>query len=401
VTVAVLIGIGVIATDPVRQVKESRNLQIQNASIEEIQIQTLLKVTNTSGPDVLTNDPAFFFSRQHLKNEMESNKFLEQRGATESKKFENDLKNQAEQQMMPNQPVTKKLNGNPQEFGLHREINSKQKSHNETELVPHNQNKDEVNDFFSSGGQSVDIEEVTSEIIVSPVSEAVTTTVRVSADPENFDTTIRVFPGDGDVTNVARLPAKFEDGNLTDVQTLKSKHGTRENVSAQKKPIHLLLNATESTTEANSLYYISEDKIYYAYEGSAHYELSHDSSARDDMAISQEKSDKMSEGSSDMQLNMHLALENNMEEGSGEEDHVKQHTVESTEEEYFTALEDDFENQIDQEFLEVNNKVPRLLQASIAPNNGISNKMKTTTNKKKVPVETHFSSDQFLIDLTN
>merc|ERR1712123_124885 len=57
-TVAVLIGIGVIDTDPVRQVEESHT-------------QTFMEVANTSGPNVLTNDPAFFFSKKAHKQETE------------------------------------------------------------------------------------------------------------------------------------------------------------------------------------------------------------------------------------------------------------------------------------------------------------------------------------------
>merc|ERR1712106_1023739 len=71
ITVAVLIGIGVIDTDPVRQVKESRNLEIEAAGIEEIHTQTFMEVANTSGPNVLTNDPAFFFSKKAYKKETE------------------------------------------------------------------------------------------------------------------------------------------------------------------------------------------------------------------------------------------------------------------------------------------------------------------------------------------
>lgn len=353
VTVAVLIGIGVIATDPVRQVKESRNLQIQNASIEEIQIQTLLEVTNTSGPDVLTNDPEFFFSRQHFIDEIESNNIVKS------------------------------------------EINMEQRD--ATDFTSHNQKINEVKDVSSSGVQSEN-KEATTEKNVSSVNEEVTTTGRVSAEPVNFYTSIRVFPTDGDVTNVAILPAKIEHSDVTDVQTLPRKHDTRENISSQDKPIDLSLDVSESPNEANSLDYLSEDKIYSAYEGSAHYELSHDNNARYDVAISPEKID--TEGSSDMQLDMHLTLGNNMEEGSGDDDHVKQQIIVSTEEQYFTEIEDEFENQIDEEFLEVNNKVPRLLQATITSNNGLSDKVITINNKKDFPADSDFSTDQFLIDFT-
>ena len=90
ITVAVLIGskfnqysslhgltfyslVGVIDTDPVRQVKESRNLEIETANIEEIQTPKLLEVTNTQGPNVLTNNLAFFLSgkyKQDLSNDL-------------------------------------------------------------------------------------------------------------------------------------------------------------------------------------------------------------------------------------------------------------------------------------------------------------------------------------------
>jgi len=293
-------------------------------------------------------------------------------------------------------PTTVRLFAENQEFELYKQINSQQRSDLETD----NQKKNEVKDFFSSGGQSEDHKEVTSENIVSSESEEVTTTDRVSAEPVNVATSNRVFLTDGDVTNVTRLPAEIEHGNVTDVQTLLSKHDTRENISAQNKPIHLLSYVTESTNEANSLDFLSEDKIYSAYEGSAHYELSHDDNARNDVAIFQEKIDTMTEGSSDLQLDMHHTLENNMEDGSGEEDHVAQQIVESTEEQYFTAIEDEFETQIDEEFLEVNNKVPRLLQATITSSNGLSDKVINTNNKKDFPVDSDFTTNQFLIDFT-
>merc|ERR1719513_14596 len=98
---------------------------------------------------------------------------------------------------------------------------------------------------------------------------------------------------------------------------------------------------------------------------------------------------------------MHLALENDTEYGSGEEDHVKQQIVESNEKEYITAIENEFEEQIDEAFLEVNNKVPRLLQTSVPSNNKLSNNVTTTDNEKEFPVETDITSDQFLIDSTN
>merc|ERR1719320_1017868 len=102
----------------------------------------------------------------------------------------------------------------------------------------------------------------------------------------------------------------------------------------------------------------------------------------------------MSEGSSDMQLNMHHALENDTEYGSGEEDRVKQQIVESNEKEYLAAIEIEFEEQIDKASLEVNNKVPRLLQTSVASNNKLSNEVTTSDNKKEFPVETDITSDQ-------
>ena len=143
--------------------------------------------------------------------------------------------------------------------------------------------------------------------------------------------------------------------------------------------------------------------IYSTYEGSANYELSHNSNEPNYIAISLDSNTKSegSEGSADMQLNMHLAHENHMEDGSGEEDHVKQQTVDSTEEEHITVIENEFEDQINEDFLEVNNKVPRLLQTSEASKNKLSNEVRTTNNEKELPVATVITSDQFLIDFTN
>ena len=253
-----------------------------------------------------------------------------QRGSTESKKFENGLKYEAERNMeneASNRPVMKKLEENPKTVGILSESKELEKSigiefKQEADFESRNQKKDGGNHRPSSEGRSAENENVATKIIAS------------------------------------------------------------------------------SITEANSLIYLSEDDIYSTYEGSANYELSPNSNETNYIAISQERN-AMSEGSADMQLNMHLALENDKEYGSGEEDHVKQQIVESTEKEYFTAIENEFEEQIDEAFLEVNNKVPRLLQTSVPSNNKLSNDVTTSDNKKEFTVETDITSDQFLIDFTN
>ena len=321
-------------------------------------------------------------------------------------KLENGLKDQAEQgkeNVMPNQLVTKELKGNPttvrmfsenENLELYTEKDFKQDI--ETEFEIHKQEKNDVNRISSSEENSTENEELTSNISEPSVTKEVAPPVRVSAETQNFSTTIRLFPANDEVTNVARLPAKNEDSNVTDAQTLLLKHLTGENFLAQNKPTDTLMNATKTGIHDDLL----EGEIYSDQEGSAHYELSLDSNDRDDLAISQE-SDTMSEGSSDMQLNMHHAFENDKEYGSGEEDHVKQQIVEFTEKEYFTAIENEFEEGVDEAFLEVNNKVPRLLQTSVPSNNKLSNDVTTSDNKKEFSVETDITSDQFLIDFTN
>ena len=56
-------SVGVIDLDPVRQIKESRNLDTETADIKEIQTPKLLEVTDDGAPNVLTNDPTFFTSK--------------------------------------------------------------------------------------------------------------------------------------------------------------------------------------------------------------------------------------------------------------------------------------------------------------------------------------------------
>ena len=56
---------GVIDLNPVRQVKESRNLDTETADIEEIDTPKLLEVTEVEAPNVLTNDPTFFTSKKN------------------------------------------------------------------------------------------------------------------------------------------------------------------------------------------------------------------------------------------------------------------------------------------------------------------------------------------------
>merc|ERR1712013_544644 len=195
--------------------------------------------------------------------------------------------------------------------------------------------------------------------------------VNIISSTENEEVTSNISVPS--VTNVARLPVKK---GYSKVQTILFKNLATENFPAQRKPTHPLMNSTKADIHDD----LSEDEIYSGHEGSAHYELSLDINDREDLLISQE-SDTMSEGSSDMQLNMHLALENDTE--------------------YLAAIEIEFEEQIDEAFLEVNNKVPRLLQTNIASNNKLSNEVTTADNEKESPVETDITSDQFLIDFTN
>ena len=83
ITVAVLIGskldrgvwskvdsfisAGVIDTDPMKQVKESRKLDTETTSKNIINTLKLLEVTNDEVPNVLTNNPTFFTSRKKEK----------------------------------------------------------------------------------------------------------------------------------------------------------------------------------------------------------------------------------------------------------------------------------------------------------------------------------------------
>jgi hypothetical protein len=46
----------------------SRNLEIERANIEEIHKPKLLEVTNTQGPNVLTNNLAFFLAGKHKQD---------------------------------------------------------------------------------------------------------------------------------------------------------------------------------------------------------------------------------------------------------------------------------------------------------------------------------------------
>ena len=332
-----------------------------------------------------------FFTEIDLNSNIKNEVDMVQRG----NKLEIGLKEQAEQEKeneVPNQPVTKELKENTttvqifpenEDLELYTEINVKQEVEIETKFETQKQEKNDSNHISSSEENSTENEELTSSISEPSVTKEVAPPVRVSAETQNFSTT-----ANDEVTNVA----KKEDSNVTDAQTLQLKHPTSDNFPAQNKPTHPLTNATKPDDLS--------DEIYSGHEGSAYYELSLDSNDRNDVTISQE-SDAMSEGSSDMQLNMHLALENDKEYGSGEQDHVKQQIVESTEKEYFTAIENEFEEGIDEAFLEVNNKVPRLLQASAPSNNKLSNDLTTIDDKKEFTAETDITSDQFLIDLTN
>merc|ERR1719341_1953167 len=67
ITVAVLIGTGVIDTDPMKQIKESRKLDTEITSKKLINTPKLLEVTDDDAPNVLTNNPTFFTARKNEK----------------------------------------------------------------------------------------------------------------------------------------------------------------------------------------------------------------------------------------------------------------------------------------------------------------------------------------------
>eukprot|EP00090_Calanus_glacialis_P004020 TRINITY_DN12988_c0_g1_i6.p1 TRINITY_DN12988_c0_g1~~TRINITY_DN12988_c0_g1_i6.p1 ORF type:complete len:756 (+),score=233.77 TRINITY_DN12988_c0_g1_i6:48-2315(+) len=69
ITVGVLIGIGVINLEPLRQIKESRNLDKEQASTDTAK---LFEVTDADAPNVLTNDPDFFASKKNSSQGEES-----------------------------------------------------------------------------------------------------------------------------------------------------------------------------------------------------------------------------------------------------------------------------------------------------------------------------------------
>ena len=61
------ISAGVIDTDPMKQVKESRRLDTETTSKKLINTPKLLEVTGDEVPNVLTNNPTFFTSRKNEK----------------------------------------------------------------------------------------------------------------------------------------------------------------------------------------------------------------------------------------------------------------------------------------------------------------------------------------------
>merc|ERR1712106_1103261 len=352
ITVAALIGIGVIDTDPVRQVKESRNLEIEAAGIEEIHTQTFMEVANTSGPNVLTNDPAFFFSKKAYKKETE---------------YEDEVNHEFELKLR----VKQGLEYEP-EYKIEPKVLAYVPVTGETpELVMTN----EIRIYSENVTNPNDHENKQKEIV--PVPEAAAPTELV-------------------ITNEIRISEENETAPIA-----VHEHKTTADIFVPDVSITVNLPDPETSTLAHHDEYLYQNEILSDHEGSAQYELSYDVNISTDTAISLDM-DNLSEGSTHFQHNMQHFLDDVIENGSGEEDIVDYEPIHSSGKVENMIVENTFEEMVEDESLEVNIMEPRALKFStIDSSNDPSESIKERHIENKIPLEADLFNGQFLTETAN
>merc|ERR1711892_553093 len=300
ITVAVLIGIGVIDTDPVRQVKESRNLEIEAAGIEEIHTQTFMEVANTSGPNVLTNDPAFFFSKKAYTKETE---------------YEDEAKHEFELKLR----VKQGLKDEPGEDVVEPKVLASVPVTGETpELVITN----EIRIYSENVTNPIEHENKQKEIVTEAAAAAPTELV---------------------ITNEIRISTENETAPIA-----VHEHKPTEDILVPDLLITVNLPDPETSTKVHHDEYLYQNEIVSDHEGSAQYELSYDANIPQDTAISLDM-DNLSEGSTYFQHNMQHFLDDVIENGSGEEDTVDYTPIHSSGKVENLTVENTFEEMVEDE----------------------------------------------------
>lgn len=352
ITVAVLIGIGVIDTDPVRQVKESRNLEIEAAGIEEIHTQTFMEVANTSGPNVLTNDPAFFFSKKAYKKETEYEDEVKHEFELKLR-VKQGLEDEPEYEVEPKVLASVPVTGETPELVITNEIRIY--SENVTNPNEHENKKKEI---------------VTVPEAAAPTELVITNEIRISQENETAPIAVH-------------------------------EHTTTEDILVPDVSITVSLPDPETSTMVHHDEYLYQNEILSDHEGSAQYELSYDANISQDTGISLDM-DNLSEGSTHFQHNMQHFLDDVIENGSGEEDTVDYKPIHSSGKVENMTVENTFEEMVGDESLEVNIMEPRGLKFStIDSSNDPSESIKERHIANKFPLEADFVNGQFLREKAN